>query len=119
MNTHDAYERRLDPELPEQAPDIGPEVPSVLAVHGDLSRIPTASQRGTPPPPCREIAWVRPSELPTVVMTPMVGRGIDLQSELARRARRGPATASRASRRITRSAIAQPEPSTPTEGVQL
>jgi len=70
-----------------------------LAIHGD------PSQRHATPglaPSGKRIAWVRPTELATYAV-PLVGRGIDLQAELIRRARRGPAAAVRA----TRSAVRQ------------
>ena len=60
------------------------------------------------------VAWVRPSEVPTLLGSKFVRRGIDLQSELTRRARRTPgAVASQASRRITRTSIARPDPTNP------
>lgn len=123
MNTYEAHKRWLapPPASPLQNDEVG--APSDVAVHGDPSRkvTVTAPLGVRSDDPGRRIAWVRPSELPTVVMTPMVGRGIDLQSELMRRARREPVAAARRTRitRITRTAIARPEPSTPTQGVQL
>jgi hypothetical protein len=119
VNTPDPYERRLAEPPPEVAPSSDrPLEPSALAVHGDPSQ--RQLEPTTPPEPSgRQIAWVRPSELPTVIMTPVVGRGIDLHTELSRRARRSPITASRASRRVTRSAIARPGRATHTEGLQL
>jgi hypothetical protein len=63
------------------------------------------------------IAWVRPTDLATYA-APLVGRGIDLQAELIRRARRGPATTTRALQR----AIPRPSPTLVVnrqEGLQL
>ncbi|MEI2811924.1 MAG: hypothetical protein V9F00_17570 [Nocardioides sp.] len=114
MNNNEFYERRDDramPEPPTPQPQSD-EAVSALALHRDPS-VPDAAtpaeakaQRG--------IAWVRPSELPTLVGSKWVGRGIDLQSELVRRSRRAPGTAARAGRRISRTAIARPEQATPT-----
>ena len=70
------------------------------------SRGPTALSPG--------VAWVRPSEMPTLLGSKFVRRGIDLQSELTRRARRTPGAAvSKASRRITRTSIARPDNASP------
>jgi hypothetical protein len=121
--TPDAYDRRTDrsledaPKQPEQTAERSP-----LAVHRDPSQPPPVTG-AEPNQPTRSIAWVRPSDLPTVVGAPWVRRGIDLQAELTRRARRGPATTARAGRRVTRTAIARPETAAPTkttrEGVEL
>lgn len=121
MNT-DPYERRLGREL-ESEPSA-PQTPyagdSALAVHRDpsLTAGPTgpSDQLGRP-----SVAWVRPSELPTTVGAKFIRRGIDLQSELTRRARRAPRTATRSAQRISRRAIAQPEPTAPTteRGIEL
>lgn len=115
MNTPEPYERRLDRTLPEATPTPPEPEPtgSALAVHRDPS-IPQdaperAAERGRP-----SVAWVRPSEMPTLVGSSWVGRGVDLQSELTRRARRTPGAASKIARRVTRNAIGRPEPSSPT-----
>lgn len=123
MNTPDPYDRRTDRTFDEammQAEE--PSERSALAVHGDPSR----PKSGTPSEPDRtrpSIAWVRPSDLPTVIGAPWTRRGIDLQAELSRRARRSPAKATaRVGRRITRTAIARPEGTTATttrEGLEL
>jgi hypothetical protein len=47
--------------------------------------------------------------MPTLIGSPWVRRGIDLHSELVRRSRRAPLTATSVGRRITRSTIARPE----------
>ena len=114
MNTPDPYERRLDRALPEPAQTPEPEkAVDALAVHRDPS-VPTAgvtqeTERSQP-----SVAWVRPSEMPTLLGSKFVRRGIDLQSELTRRARRTPGVAvSKASRRITRTSIARPATASP------
>lgn len=122
MNTSSPYERRDDRCLPGES--HAPAAPSqdeveALAVHRD----PSVRARSVASEPDRSrpsVSWVRPTELPTLVGGAWVRRGIDLQAELVRRARRAPVNATRhAGRRITRSAIARPEPASPTEGLQL
>ena len=123
MNTPDPYDRRTDRNLDEATKQAEqPSERSALAVHGD----PSQTKPATTSEPDRtrpSIAWVRPSDLPTVIGAPWARRGIDLQAELTRRARRSPAKATaRASRRITRTAIARPETKTGTttrEGLEL
>ncbi|GGO85051.1 hypothetical protein GCM10011584_04070 [Nocardioides phosphati] len=114
MNTPDPYERRRDRTLPEPAPAPDAEkAVDALAVHRDPS-VPTAeatqeTERSQP-----GVAWVRPSEIPTLLGSKFVRRGIDLQAELTRRARRTPGTAvSKASRRISRTSIARPDSASP------
>lgn len=119
MNNNEFYDRRDDRTLtPEQNPPQPhpDEVVAALAVHRDPS-VPDAAPSNDPKPQ-RGIAWVRPSELPTVLGSKWAGRGIDLHSDLARRSRRVPITAARAGRRISRSAIARPEPASPTVAVR-
>lgn len=120
MNHSGHYERRTDRTVNEDQAPTSVADTSPFAIHGD------PSHSRTPPPTApqstqRSIAWVRPSELPTAVGTPWVRRGIDLQAELTRRTRRAPASATaRAGRRITRSAVSQPEPTRSTsEGLAL
>lgn len=110
MNTPEPYERRLDRTLPEPAPTPEPEVAvDALAVHRDPS-VPAAEARQETDRSQPSVAWVRPSEMPTLLGSKVVRRGIDLQAELTRRARRTPgAGVSKASRRITRTSIAQPD----------
>ena len=114
MNTPESYERRLARTLPEPAPTPEAEKAlDALAVHRDPS-VPTTeaaqeTERSRP-----GVAWVRPSEMPTLLGSKFVRRGIDLQAELTRRARRTPGAAvSKASRRITRTSIARPDTSSP------
>lgn len=113
MNTPTMYQRQLDRTLPEPSASFenqpGDPV-DALAVHRDPSvrEEPSASEEVAPQ---RGVAWVRPSELPSLLGSKVAGRGIDLQTELARRARQTPArTAATVSRRITRGQIARPEP---------
>jgi hypothetical protein len=107
MNTHAEY-RRHGHRPPEQAavPDGNEAAINQLAHHHDPS---LASSRGTPTTKKKGIAWVRPTDLATYA-APIVGRGIDLQAELVRRARRAPATATRRLHRPASSAPAMPAP---------
>ncbi|MAY97674.1 MAG: hypothetical protein CMH84_14225 [Nocardioides sp.] len=92
MNTHAEYRRHSyrPPESP--TPAEGTEhLANELARHRD------ASLRSEQPGRERtqeRIAWVRPTELGSY-LGPTIGRGIDLQAELVRRARRTPATTTR------------------------
>lgn len=114
MNTPEPYERRLDRTLPQPAPTPEPEkAVDALAVHRDPSvqtvEVKQDTERSQP-----SVAWVRPSEMPTLLGSKVVRRGIDLQAELTQRARRTPdAAASRTSRRITRTSIARPDTACP------
>lgn len=108
MNTATPYDRDPGRQVPE--PTARPEAPtqaSPFAVHGDPSRLLTALQ------PTRisksGVAWVRPSDLPTMAGSKIIGRGLDLKAELVRRANR-PIRSTTPRERITRTAIAQPEP---------
>ena len=116
MNTPELYERRLDRTLPEPEPTSEAETSAdALAVHRDPSVPAMAGVRQELHPSRPNVAWVRPSEMPTLLGSQLVGRGIDLQTEMARRARRTPGgAASKAARRVTRGSIAQPESATPT-----
>lgn len=123
MNTPDPYDRRTDRNLDEATKRAEqPSERSALAVHGDPSR-PKSAMTSEPDRTRPSIAWVRPSDLPTAIGAPWARRGIDLQAELSRRARRSPAQAkARVGRRITRTAIARPETTTATttrEGPEL
>ena len=114
MNTPDPYERRLDRTLPEAAPvPKAEESVDALAVHRDPSA-PAGEVAQEPEHSRPGVAWVRPSEMPTLLGSKFVRRGIDLQAELTRRARRTPGAAvSKASRRITRTSIARLDPASP------
>ena len=95
MNTHAEYRRHSyrSPE-PSYSPDAVQQTPSELARHAD----PSLPQDQQPTPSSKRVSWVRPTELPNLA-GPLIGRGIDLQAELIRRARRTPKTAARAVRR--------------------
>ena len=129
MNTTDLYKRQVEPATDEahrrqresESTDI-----SAMAVHRDPSRRADFPQSAAPEAEAggkRTLAWVRPSELPTTLGSPLLRRGVDLEAELARRARRTPAQAAwRVRRRITRNAIGRPDPAAPTmsdQGVRL
>lgn len=118
MNGPDPYDRRLD-RLPEEAaprPATAQTTePPALAVRRDPSQpAATSSQQSA-----HGIACVRPTELAMRVGSPAAGRGIDLQTALATRARRAPAALASAGRRTTRSAIARPTTTIAHEGVEL
>jgi hypothetical protein len=108
VNTHAEYRRHLPPALPALSVRKAPETDEDrhLGIHGDpslspsLSRLPGASLTGPTTATGRRIAWVRPTELHGYADR-LIGRGIDLQAELTRRARRVPQTASRAATRAT------------------
>jgi hypothetical protein len=116
VNTHADYRRHSyrPPEgfVTEPASE---EAVSQFAHHRDPSltagpTTPTGSKKG--------IAWVRPTDLATYA-APLVGRGIDLHAELIRRARRTPATTTRA---IQHGLPHSPSPTSPVnrqEGLQL
>lgn len=113
MNNNDFYERRVDRVLPDEAPPQPQSDTSTaaLAVHRDPSAPSTPANKAAKSE--RGIAWVRPSELPTLIGSSWGRRGIDLQSELVRRSSRAPLKAARAGRGITRSAIARSELASP------
>lgn len=114
MNTPDPYVRRLDRTPPEPAPTPDAEkAVDALAVHKDPS-VPSSGARQEADRTQPSVAWVRPSEMPSLLGSKFVRRGIDLQAELTRRARRTPGAAvSKASRRITRTSIARPDNTSP------
>lgn len=114
---HDPHEHRTDRALDpaSRTTEAHEAEVSALAVHRDPSQNP-AERRGPETAKAQKtIAWVRPSELVTTLGSDRVRRGIDLEAELARRARRTPAQAAwKVRRRITRNAIGRPEASAPT-----
>ena len=114
MNTPDPYVRRLDRTPPEPAPIPDAEkTVDALAVHKDPS-VPSSGARQETDRSQPSVAWLRPSEMPSLLGSKFVRRGIDLQAELTRRARRTPGAAvSSASRRITRTSIARPDNTSP------
>lgn len=105
MNTHAQYVRYNQRSRPLPSPSL-----------------PSDGMERTALPPAvtaKNIAWVRPTEL-TAYSAPLIGRGIDLQAELIRRARRTPATATRAVRRSPSAPLTRREPPTAhEEGLQL
>ena len=114
MNTHAPYQRRLDRALPEPMPTAVPEpAPNALVLHGDPSLPQPVQPSAEPVRPT--ITWVRPSEVSTLIGARWAGRGIDLQDELTRRARRAPAAAAtKAARRLTHPTQGRSLPSAPT-----
>ena len=98
MNTDQPYARDTD----RQAPDKPPEAtqPDPLAVHRD----PSAS-RAKLPRARNGIAWVRPSDLPTMIGSKVIGRGLDLKADLVRRANR-PTRPPAPRARVTKTSIA-------------
>lgn len=122
---HNPHEHRTDwnPDSASRTTEAHEAEISALAVHRDPSQSP-AQRRGTEEATAkRTIAWVRPSELVTTFGSDRLRRGIDLEADLARRARRTPAQAAwKVRRRITRNAIGRPESSAPTvtdQGIRL
>ena len=71
----------------------------------------------TPAEGAKRVTWVRPTDLVTY-SGPLVGRGIDLETELIRRARRTPITATRAVRRRVAQTLHR-TPTSRTEGIGL
>jgi len=107
VNTHAEYRRHSyrPPERP--TPAEGTEhLASELARHRDPS---LRSEQPGREQTQKRIAWVRPTELGTY-LSPMVGRGIDLQAELVRRARRTPTTTTRTLRHPAPERPATPTP---------
>ena len=92
MNPHAESPRHSyrPPEQPAEPDAVVPDA-SELARHRDPS---LRSDEPAREQTRKGVAWVRPTELGSYV-GPMVGRGIDLQAELVRRARRTPTTATR------------------------
>lgn len=127
MNTRAEYRRHLQPAPATATPDLpDTEQGRRLGIHGDpsltaLAQTPTTATG-------RRIAWVRPTELHAHADR-LIGRGVDLHTELTRRARGVPRTASqtvgRAATRsvrqtppiLTRPGLGRPAP-TP-EGIEL
>ena len=97
MNDYPQPERGDPPDpRPEPPPSEGTGERSAFAVHRDPSLTNTAvdpaSRVG------RGIAWVRSTDLIASSTARIAGRGINLQAELAHRARRAPGHAYRATR---------------------
>lgn len=114
---HDPHEHRTDRTLDpaSRSTEAAEAEVSALAVHRDPSQSPAVNRGQEQAKAQKTIAWVRPSELVTTLGSDRLRRGIDLEAELARRARRTPAQAAwKVRRRITRNAIGRPEASAPT-----
>jgi hypothetical protein len=115
VNTHAEYRRHGHRPLEHPTDD-----PAFEATASQLARQHDPSlelRRAASAPTTKGIAWVRPTELATYA-APIVGRGIDLQAELTRRARRAPATSTRALQRSLPHSPSTPPPY-PQEGLQL
>lgn len=119
MNTYAEYRRHApQPPVPGLVPAQTPEAAQQFSMHGDPSLGP--QQPGATTATGRRIAWVRPTELHAYA-EPMIGRGIDLHAELARRSRRTPNTVARSARRAA-PLVAGPRPAAPSatrEGMGL
>ncbi len=112
MNTHSEYRRHnYRPTEQRQEPETAV---NGLAHHRD----PSLSSASASAAPAKRIAWVRPTELASYA-GPLVGRGIDLQAELIRRARRTPVTTKRAIGSSQRSVLTPPPRTNHQEGLQL
>lgn len=106
MNAPTAYDRDTDRRLTESTVEQAGTArePAPLAVHRDPSqhsRDDVTAQRSR-----NGVAWVRPSDLPTMIGSRVIGRGLDLKAELVRRANR-PAPPKAPKARVTKTAIAE------------
>lgn len=116
MNTYVEY-RRHSYRPAEQTTLADPT--GVVANELAHRRDPSLGPAGTSSPmSSKGVAWVRPTELATYA-GPLIGRGIDLQAELIRRARRRPATTARALQSHGPEIGAPSRPSTRQKGLQL
>jgi hypothetical protein len=96
VNTHAEYRRHLQESSPTTPAPLGDDDANQLALRRDPSLSPAGPALTTAPG--RSIAWVRPTELHSYANA-AVGRGIDLQAELARRSLRAPHVIARSARR--------------------
>lgn len=112
MNTHAEYRRHS--YRPVDPPAQNAEQPLNELAHQRDPSLTTSS----PAAGGKGIAWVRPTEL-AAYAGPLVGRGIDLQAELVRRARRTPVTTTRALHPRGPEVAPPSAPDTRTEGLQL
>lgn len=92
-----------DPERPDIAETRTEGETSALARHGDPSQQKTAAGTEAAKKARPGVEWVRPTELMLSRSGRVAGQGIDLQAELARRSRRVPGQAYRATRTGVRS----------------
>ena len=120
MNTHAEYGRHVHQQTAETSPPPTAETAGAaqhLAIHGDPSI--ASDQPGATTATGRRIAWVRPTELHAYA-DGLIGRGLDLHAELARRTRSGPRALTRSVQR-TAPDLGRRGPATPVagqEGVQ-
>ena len=91
-----------DPERPEPATARSEGETSALARHGDPSQPKTTAGTEAVKKARPGVEWVRPTELMLSRSGRIAGRGIDFQPELARRTRRVPVQAARATGRGAR-----------------
>ena len=100
QHRHPDQDRRMREESPRSSGTVTPAAAegevSALARHRDPSLSDKAGSQARKSR--RGVTWVRPSELMTQAGGRVAARGIDFEAELARRARRAPATAIRAFR---------------------
>lgn len=117
MNTHTEYRRHgYRPPDPTVRSEDGEAATSALTHHRDPS---LAIGRNDATPQAKGVAWIRPTEL-AAYAAPMIGRGIDLQAELIRHARRSPTTTTRAlERSLSHPAPPKPPSANRTEGPSL
>ena len=99
MNTHaDDRHNHPSPETADRSEDAEAAT-NMLAHHRDPSLATSGTDlAGNAHGRAKRVAWIRPTDL-SAYAAPLVGRGIDLQAELIRRARRTPVIATRTIRR--------------------
>lgn len=98
---HEHVER--NPDRPESDETPRESETSALARHRDPSLTKDATEATKKQRP--GVEWVRPSDLMVSRSARMAGRGIDFQAELARRSRRVPGQAYRATRTGARTGV--------------
>ncbi|GAB2473312.1 hypothetical protein GCM10007967_30060 [Xylanimonas ulmi] len=105
MNQPDPFEHHL--EHPKSAPPAPRPERSPLAVHRDPSQSVRVSPTSAAPSSDRPgLAWARIADLPARASNTVARRGVDLFSELVRRGRRAPVTATRnAAQRVSTSHV--------------
>lgn len=99
--TPDLHDHLREPVGPTALAPTPPTAPPPLAVHGDPSRPdPTQTPSALPAmsTPHAQVAWVRPSELSTLVGRELLGRAVELQSAFAKGTWRAPVKVVRAVR---------------------
>lgn len=114
MNAQQPYRRRVDRAIRALGTTSVPDGSTDVATRTEPPMPGTPGHSSSRSGQSRTVAWVRVSELHAVLGSRVAGRGIDLQSELARRARRAPGeVASRVSALGHPSPSATPGESTP------